>query len=294
MTSNSIKRWFFVLWASVMGVTGAIASAAAEETTLDGLARNTHFHGIGIDPGDPARILLATHHGFYRVAADGGAELVSSVKNDFMGFSPHPTDPAILFSSGHPADGGNLGFLVSKDGGATWEQVSPGASGTADFHSLDVSPADPQTIFGSYGGLQVSRDGGRSWQMAGPAPDGLIDIAASSVDANRVYAATRVGLVVSGDGGGTWEPAHAAIEPVSMVESHGGRLYAFILGQGLISMAENNPTVWIALNNAFADRYILHLAIDPANPERMVAVTQENEVLTSADGGRTWSAWGAK
>ncbi len=296
MMSNAIKRWFLVLWTPVVGVAaaGSIEAPAAEEMTLAQLARNTHFHGIAVDPTDPSRVLLATHHGFFRVAPDGKAELVSQIQNDFMGFTPHPTDPSILFSSGHPPGGGNLGFLVSKDGGASWEQISPGASGTADFHSMDVSAADAQTVYGSYGGLQVSRDGGHTWQMVGPAPEGLIDLAVSSLDANRLYAATRVGLEVSSDGGQTWQPAHTLIEPVSMVESHAGQILAFMRGQGLIGTHEDKLGAWTSLNNEFGDRYIMHLAIDPANADRMVAATDQNEIWASADGGRTWSVFGTR
>jgi hypothetical protein len=43
---------------------------------------------------------------------------------DFMGFTPHPSDPATLYSSGHPAGGGNLGFIVSEDGGGSWTQLA--------------------------------------------------------------------------------------------------------------------------------------------------------------------------
>lgn len=294
MVSKSINRWLLVLCATAIGAAVSLENVAAEQTTLDRLAQTTHFHGIAFDPADPTRLFLATHHGLFRVAPDGTAALVSNIQNDFMGFTPHPTDSTILFASGHPPGGGNLGFLVSRDGGASWQQLSPGASGIADFHSMDVSEADPQTIYGSYGGLQASRDGGHRWTMVGPAPDGLIDLAASSLDANRLYAATRVGLEVSGDGGRTWTPAHARFDPVSMVESHRGRLYAFMLGQGLITTEDGNHAGWKVLSNEFADRYILHFAIDPVDPARMVAVTQENKILSSADGGRSWSPFASR
>ncbi len=79
-----------------------------------------------------------------------------------MGFTPHPADESVLYASGHPAGGGNLGFIVSRDGGRGWSSLSPGVGGPVDFHQMDVSKADPSVIYGAHGGLQASRDGGRT------------------------------------------------------------------------------------------------------------------------------------
>src|SRR3546814_5804623 len=65
-----------------------------------------------------------------------------------MGFTPHPADPEVLYASGHPAGGGNLGFIVSRDGGQSWAKLSDGAGGPDDFHQMDISKADPQVIYG--------------------------------------------------------------------------------------------------------------------------------------------------
>jgi photosystem II stability/assembly factor-like uncharacterized protein len=268
------------------------AASAAEATTLAELRQQTHFHGIAVDRADPSRLYLATHHGFFLVTSDGKATRLSPVQ-DFMGFTPHPADAAILYASGHPAGGGNLGFIMSTDGGASWVQVSPGIDGPVDFHQMDVSPADPNVVYGVYSGLQVSHDAGRSWTMAGPAPEGLIDLAASSASADRLYAATKTGLWLSDDAGKSWLSAAFPSGIVSMVTSGpGGRLFAFVLGQGLVGAEERAPASWTGLSNGFGDRYILHLAVDPANPDRLYATTQENDVLASSDGGRSWKPYG--
>jgi hypothetical protein len=128
---------------------------AGDGVPLSQLRQQTHFHGLAVDPTDRSRLYLATHHGFFLLGADGMATRVSQVQ-DFMGFTPHPGDSRILYASGHPAAGGNLGFIASTDGGATWTQLSPGANGPVDFHQMDVSPADPNVIYGAYGNIQVS------------------------------------------------------------------------------------------------------------------------------------------
>ena len=142
---------------------------AQEEFPVAELSTHTHFHGLAVDRADPSRLYLATHHGLYVVTAEGTATRVSDNTNDYMGFTPHPTDPTTLFASGHPAGGGNMGVLLSRNGGVSWSALAAGSNGPVDFHQMTISAADPQVIYGAYaGGLQVSRDGGQSWEVYRP------------------------------------------------------------------------------------------------------------------------------
>ncbi|MGH6928775.1 MAG: WD40/YVTN/BNR-like repeat-containing protein [Dongiaceae bacterium] len=276
--------------AAALALLLAPAVAAGEGVPFSTLRQQTHFHGLAVDPTDRTRLYLATHHGFFVLGADGVATRVSAVQ-DFMGFTPHPSDSKMLYASGHPAGGGNLGFIASTDGGATWTQLSPGINGPVDFHQMDVSPADPKVIYGAYGSIQVSRDGGKSWTETGPAPEGMIQLAASSMAADRLYAATRVGLLVSDNAGATWRTDGFDTEIVSMVRSApDGRLLAFVVGRGLLSAAENDVADWTPLGS---DRILLHLAIDPMDADRLYAITQDGDVIASVDGGASWRRFGA-
>jgi hypothetical protein len=144
-------------------------------------AEISHIHGIAIDPADPSRLLLATHHGLFAMRADGSVSQVSRHDHDLMGFSPHPTERNLLFASGHPSSGGNLGVIVSRDGGINWQPLSPGERGPVDFHQMDVSKADPRVLYGAYAGtLQVSRDGWLHWEIVAPAPEWLLALAAGA------------------------------------------------------------------------------------------------------------------
>lgn len=272
---------------------------SAAQTSISTLAGSTHFHGIAVDAGDPSRLYLATHHGVYAVALNGGADRISSNGNDYMGFTPHPSDPDILYGSGHPVGGGNMGFISSRDRGKTWKKLSDGVDGPVDFHQMDVSKADPNIIVGMSRGLQMSRDGGRSWKKVGPGPDGVIDLAASAKDASTFYAATRRGLVRSKDGGRTWKPAHLVRRPTTMVHvTAPGVVYAFQIGTGLMKTTEPGLN-WRIVNNDFGQSYMLHLAADPTNAERLYAITRDPQQSTQAvhisrDGGRTWNNLGKK
>lgn len=264
----------------------AMPATAADSVSLAELETQTHYHGLAVDPTDPSRLYLATHHGFYLVGPDGTATLLSQVQ-DFMGFTPHPTDPSVLYASGHPGNGGNLGFLISMDGGANWTQVSAGIDGPVDFHQMDVSPADPRVIYGVFGSLQVSRDGGRTWAITGQPPKGLIALAASASAASRLYGATQVGLMVSDDAGVAWRALAFDGEPVSMVTTGSdGALYAYVVGRGLMRTTEAQPEAWSPLSSD--QRIQLHLAIDGKDPNRLFAVAYKAGLIRSDDGGKTW------
>jgi photosystem II stability/assembly factor-like uncharacterized protein len=276
----------------------ATRSHSQASTTVEALARETHFHGIAVDSSDPDRLFLATHHGLYAVAPDGSATRLSPVQ-DFMGFTAHPTDPSILYASGHPPGGGNLG-IASDDGGRSWSQLAEGAGGPVDFHQRDVSPAEPNTIYGAYGGnLQISRDGGQEWQVVGPAPEGLIDLAASSKDPATLYAATQSGLLKSEDGGRSWQDAHWLRQPATMVHvTPDGVVYAFVVGTGLIQTVEPKLS-WQTVNrDGFSGNYVLHLGADPSSPGKLYTVSFDPQshtqaVLASDDGGKTWAPLGS-
>ena len=259
------------------------------DISLEQLRGQTHVHGLAFDRSDSERLWLATHHGFYAIGADRLARRVSEETHDFMGFTPHPTDAETFFASGHPARGGNLGVVVSSDGGKHWEQRSPGADGPVDFHQLTVSEATPDVLYGAYAGqLQLSQDGGSSWQIRAQAPAGLMALAASSRDPEQLYAATQTGLLMSPDGGERWRQIHAERRPTSLVVASQGELYTFMLGVGLVKGQEGSRD-WEVVKADWGERYLLHLAVDPNDAQRLVASDDEGRLLLSANGGRDWS-----
>ncbi len=294
----SLKRVFalsaLLLLAAAAGVSVRTVAAGTDSIALTDLAAKTHFHGIAVDLKDSSRLYLATHHGFYVVSPDGLATRLSDDQNDYMGFTPHPANPEVFFASGHPARGGNTGFIVSENGGRTWRQLSKGAGGPVDFHQMDVSRSDPNVIYGVYGGLQVSLDGGRSWTMRGDVPPRLFDLSVSGNNPDHLYAATQGGLLLSKNGGENWQPAHYNLSPATLVQTTAdGHVYAFIIGLGLLRSPDGSLK-WNFVSRDFGDRYLLHLAADPSDSNVLYVVTNEGEILESSNAGNTWVPLGAQ
>lgn len=280
---------FIAAVAIATGLAAASMSAAIAEP-LDELLRRTHVHGLAVDRGDPDRLLVATHHGLYAAYSDNRVARLSERQDDLMGFFPHPAEPDVLYASGHPPGGGNLGFIRSDDGGRSWTLVSPGANGPVDFHQMAVSPADPSVIYGIYGDLQTSRDGGQSWEVVGPAPPGIIALAASSLTADLLYAGTERGILISRDGGQNWEPGHMIAAPVTALKvTADGVLYAYMIGQGFLRLEEEDFPRWHRLAEELSDDPVLHIAADPADPSRLFAATMRGMIVRSGDGGKSWS-----
>jgi len=70
---------------------------------------DNHIHGIAVNPKNPDELYVGTHHGLVKRSASG-EWLWASQGNDYMGLTGHPTDGDRLYASGHPPEGGNLGF----------------------------------------------------------------------------------------------------------------------------------------------------------------------------------------
>jgi photosystem II stability/assembly factor-like uncharacterized protein len=262
-------------------VLALLMSVPAGAASLDG----THVHGLAWDPADPDRLLIATHHGLMAFENEV-LEPVSERRDDFMGFSVHPAGAGVFVASGHPAGGGNLGVVISQNGGRTWTMLSPGVEGPVDFHQLDVSKADPQIMVGVYGSIQASRDGGRTWTVTGPPPAPMIDIALSATERDKVYGATEAGLFESPDLGATWTKAIDAEAPATMVATTtDGTVWAYDVANGLTRKAAGSETFEPAAP-AIEDDAILHLA---AKKGDMAAATYRGALIRSTDGGRTWT-----
>jgi mono/diheme cytochrome c family protein len=269
-----------------LGLQGA--PARAETVALD---RIEHIHGLSVDPEHPGQLYLATHSGLFLARPDGSATRVGTAQDDLMSFAPDPGDPNTFYASGHPPGGGNLGFLTSRDRGVTWQRVAEGADGPVDFHAMAVSRADPKVIYGLYKGLQVSRDGGQSWSVAGTLPKDTFDLAVSARDPRRLYAGARAGLFLSEDGGINWAAATMWPRPTPLVQvAADGRVYAFVYGVGLIAGDDVGGT-WELRSEHFADRYLVHMASDPADPQVLHVVADTGAIVTSKDGGRTWVSY---
>lgn len=280
---------------------GGIASGASPATSPEPVEIH-HIHGLGFDAGKPDTLYVATHTGLVRIAR--AVTLVGGRRFDLMGFTSHPRRPGVAFASGHPDLGTyrrervtNLGLLVTRDGGETWEPVA--LRGEADFHALAYSPRDGGTLYGwSVAGRtglhRIAVDTGQVAQIPARGLAGVLALSARPDLDARLLAGTERGLLESRDGGTTWSrhpglPA-APVTAVAHDPRDGRRVLAYVVepGRGLVSSDDGGGT-WSATGySAGKDAAVVAIA---AGPDQEVAVaTTHGDVLRSSDGGRSWHA----
>ena len=254
----------------------------------------THAHGIAVDANNQSKLYIATHHGLLTLVNGKNLYQIWESKNDYMGFSPHPTNAKVFFASGHPESGGNIGFWKSEDGGYSWRQISLGANGPVDFHAMGVSPVNPNIIYGYYqGDLQISTDGGKDWKIVYSKLPLVVSIAADTKNEDIVYAATIEGLMVSKDKGKTWDYASddlkgfITLSSIAINPRDSKKMLSYSGKIGLAKSIDSGKT-WQKTNSNFNEESPLYLSFDNTDPDIVYAVTEKNSIFKSMDSGNSW------
>ena len=278
-------------------LTVTVASAQPEPVEVH------HIHGLSFDRREPGALLVATHTGLVRIRPGGKPEWVGAGRFDLMGFTASPADPGTLYASGHPdlvtyrREGhGNVGLLLSRDGGRTWEGVA--LKGRADFHALTYSPDGGGELFGwsVAGQTGLHRISTKTWAAERLPAQGLQDVlalAASHDLPSRLLAGTQAGLLLSEDRGMTWRPLagiprDAPVTSVAFNVSEKKRAYVYAAraGYGLMRSDDAGAT-WRPTGLAIRpDDRVIAIAVGPGS--KVAVATTVAAVSASDDGGQSW------
>ena len=263
------------------------------DTPLTPVLRFDHAHGIALDPKDTTNLYIATHDGLYVMKGDKDLFRIGSSRDDLMGFTSHPTESGVFFSSGHMARGGNIGFQKSMDGGMTWERISQGLGGPVDFHAMTISAANPTIVYGFFGAkMQRSIDGGESWEYAGGAIAPL-SLSPHPMNPDILYASTQSGVQISEDGGETWRSLSSHLEggAVSVFMVHPtDPQYALAFSERLggLGKSVDGGSSWQSITERFGGDTVLYLSFSKGESNIVYALTHSNSVYKSTDRGDTW------
>lgn len=249
----------------------------------------THGHGLAVDVSDPNLLYIATHHGLLVLKNEKELYKVGTSGDDYMGFSPHPTDQKVFFSSGHPERGGNIGFQKSEDGGFTWQKVSNGINGPVDFHAMTVSPVNFDFIYGWYKGeIQRSINGGKNWE-AYPTDFPIVNLAADSKDENILYAASPQGLFVSKNKGQSWERLLGGFVSVVAINPQDSQKLLSFSEKNKLARSNDGGRTWEKLNETFTGETPLFIAFSKQSPEIVYIITEKNSIYKSSNEGNSWT-----
>jgi hypothetical protein len=251
--------------------------------TSAGTGGVAHVHGMGIDPAD-GTLVVATHHGVFRIPDEGPAERVGPVQ-DTMGFTVAGADH--FLGSGHPGVEGLqegqpplLGLIQSTDGAASWEPVS--LSGEVDFHALAFVHDQVYGWDSTSGRFMVSADQ-REWITRSTIQ--LFGFAVDPSDGERIVAATPQGVQISSDGGRTWQPATGAPELLLLAWDADSGLWGVDPGGGVHHTTDLDAAWQQAGSLPGPPQALL------AQGDTLYAAADEDEltgIYRSTDGGATW------
>ena len=262
-----------------------------------------HVHAVTHLPG--GGLLLGAHGGLYR-SDDGGrtwgqvdarGELEAT---DFMSLVSHPTQREVVFAGGH-----GLGVVKSTDGGETWARSDGGIDGR-DIHALAVNQRQPDYLFAySTGhGVYRSSDGGSSWDRLddGPANPGVRSFAYMAVqtDMDRSMGSDNWGLLFAGTADGIYDSFscfcgwrettdefdRSTVYSLSTVHQDLRTMYAGTTN-GVWKSTDEAKT-WRLLDGVTGR--VTGVAVEPSNPDTVVAVTEAGKVFATGDGGRQWES----
>lgn len=293
-----MKTIFFYIFLAALLISGiyiifTIPSTSKQKTIrkeLLPISTITHGHGLSVDVANSQNVYIATHHGLLLLKNDKNLFQVGSKNDDYMGFSPDPTNSQIFYSSGHPEAGGNIGFQKSIDGGFNWEKVSDGVNGPVDFHAMTVSPANEKLIYGWYqGAVQRSIDGGKNWEVVSKTRVPVVNFAADPKDENIVYSTSPQGLMVSKDKGVTWSSLlDGFVSTVAINPKDSMNLLAYSETQKLTKSSDAGKT-WSNISVNFNNETPLFISFSRQNPQIAYLLTEKNSVYKSSDNGNSWN-----
>ena len=307
---------------------------------------------FAIDPNDP-NVVFAGQQEYGVRTTDGGqtwADISSRpVGSTFAGrgfsgivaqdIAMSRSRPGLIYLAG--MDGGNL--LMSRDAGATWTRPLSGYDNWNGSTGVAVGGRAGDCVYvllGQYGfnGIARSTDGGATWLVVSGAAAGLPEramttappgrIAASTREANRVWATIDGVLYRSSDGGRHWLAGAAGLALGDIAVAETSPRTIFVGGAAglyqstddgatlrLVAGSPANPTrlaidpsnprrlyftnwlavgggVWRYEQSAFtqlrADSTLYDVAVDPTNPARLVAVTGDHPFHDVARASGVW------
>lgn len=255
----------------------------------------THGHGLSTDPKDSSKLYIATHHGLILLKNDKDLFQVGETKDDYMGFSSHPSESEVFYSSGHPEAGGNLGFQKSTDGGYNWTQISNVENDPVDFHAMGVSRVNPDLVFGwTQGKLYRSINAGKDWK-AFPTKFLVTSIVTDSSDENMVYALSSQGsgVLVSKNKGESFielsdQLSGGIVSSLAINPADNKEMLSFSEKIGGLGISNDAGLTWEKLNEEFNGEEVLFISYSKPNPNNVYALTHLNSIYKSLDGGNIW------
>lgn len=159
---------------------------------------------------------------------------------------------------------------LTRDDGATWDDITPKGIGESQINAIEVSPHDPATAYLAVTGYKLNdftpyifktNNYGKSWKrlVKGIAADAFVRVVRE--DPGRrglLYAGTETGLYISFDDGKKWQPfqLNLPVVPITDLTIRNNDLVAATQGRAFWILDDLTPLHQINDNVAKAEAYL--------------------------------------
>ena len=245
------------------------------------------FRKIRFDPNDSNIVYCTTSQGMIRRLAAGqpfeqvaGAGALSYFDIEF-----DATDSMVLYAASE-----DLGMLISRDGGATYAQISNGLPLAFPF-SLQALPGEPARVLMGAGGsgVYLTSDQGANWVASLTGLDGanVLSLAIDPQTPTTLYAGMDGGrMFKSLDGGDSWfdsgngfrhtSPRVLEIDPTNPQVLYVGSTSPTNPNDGALSRSVDGGANWGAVQVGFG---VQSLAVHPSDGRTVWVGTPGNRFL---------------
>ncbi len=253
-----------------MGVSG--------EVTTVGLAQlKGDLHSLMV--GRDGRLFYGQHHGV-QISSDGGKTFAAALGGgDAMGMGMTADK---LYLAGHGF------FKVSSDAGQTWLQPGVGDLPGTDIHGFSAAPNGWLYANLAGRGLYRSTNDGLNWTAVTLETRNATTITATQGNPPVLYAnTTNQGIFRSSDGGLKWQwlPGTQDSIPSALAVDPDNHTVMTATTGGMLLRSGDGGESWEILN---APDALALVALHPANPKWVYAVSKKGHVYSSLDGGSSW------
>lgn len=209
---------------------------------------------------------------------------------DAHGIAVDRGDPSKVYIATHS------GLLVMNND----KELQRVGSAEDDYMGFSAHPSDPDTFYtsghpstGGNIGFQKSNDGGKTWLKISSGVGGPVDfhtMTVSQSDPGIVYGVYRGQLQRSNNEGKDWQLVQSNLSnPIVLATSPTSKDTVYAGTTAGLFVSQDQGANWNKLN---LNNTVVAIAVNPKNGQQIAAYSQEQGLVISNDGGKSWAAQG--
>ena len=232
---------------------------------------------------------IVTTNGVFQRAAAGEWQHLGYNDTSVRAVDFDPRNRAVIFTAA------NNGCWRSLDGGQHW-RITTSWDMTEPL-DVTIDPHAPDTVYLALpDGIAVSPDRGQTWPRR---ENGLPErgkytqvVEVDRTQAGRVLAGCESGIYLTTNGAESWTrvlPTDTTVDDIKQ-SPHDPRLWLAVTQSNGAWISRDGGLSWKQLAGVPSAHALYNVAFDPLHPSRLAIGSWTLGVLTSEDGGETWTA----